>query len=103
MAKKSAASEFFELSQSDAQLGKRILKIVESHAKNQANEIQKVARKAGFRFSQRQFEAAVRKSISAQFLIGKKKKKKKPVPRPPLSSCARGCLSWTHNWHPSVG
>jgi len=63
----------------------------------------KIAKKAGFEFTREQFERAVKKSYAARFAAGDKSLSDVLAnvrPRPPRSSCARGCLSYTKSWHP---
>jgi hypothetical protein len=107
MSSKAGASEFLSKTSKDPKLGARVLKVFAKHGKATAADIRKVAREAGYSFSQRDFEKAVKKDMSARFSAGKgptataaKRRKRLPIKSAPESACSRGCLSYTHNWHP---
>jgi hypothetical protein len=96
------AEEFIAASKSDNELSSEIMKIFESHGSAAAKEILQLAHRRGFDFSQNELEESVRESAAKE--IGGEGK---PGPNfsdrtntPPESACSRGCLSYTHNWHP---
>ena len=106
MAERADVMEFLAKSKTDAKLGEKILKVFEAQGIESANQIMKIAHDEGFAFSQVEFEAGVRESIAATFSGGKQADEtpeggvERARPRPPMSTCARGCLSYTVNWHP---
>lgn len=78
---------------------------LEKGAEVTAAEVLNIAKSKGFKFTRRQFEEAVRKSYAERFSAGDisvadvlTQAKRR---RPPESSCAKGCLSYTVNWHPT--
>src|SRR5262245_61332396 len=106
--KRSSPLEFLSQAQKNRKLSGRVLAAVERGNLVTAEEVLQIAKEFGYSFTRQQFEKAVRKNIADKFKGGAisevqvaKKKKPKPVPKPPLSSCARGCLSYTVSWHPS--
>ena len=71
-----------------------------------ADEVLQIAEEFGFKFSRAEFEREVKRSIDQRFAAGDLRLEPtvaamKSKPRPPMSSCARGCLSYTVSWHPS--
>jgi hypothetical protein len=95
--------DFLEAAQKDAKLSDRITEAVEKGAKVTANEVMAIAKEAGYSFTRAEFERAVRQRYSERFAAGDVSLADvmaRPRPRPPLSSCARGCLSYTKSWHP---
>ena len=102
--KKSAPLEFLEHAQADARASAKVQAAIEKGAAVTTAEIMKIAKTAGFTFTREQFERAVKKSYAERFTAGDTSLAdvvKKVRPRPPLSSCARGCLSYTKSWHPA--
>src|SRR5437870_2445836 len=109
MSKRSQALEFLEQAKADPKLSTHIRKIFEKHGQAQAAEIRKIARRAGYTFSQSQFQKTVKGKIANKFSAGPSKHggsapvhsmKRKPIKQAPESACSRGCLSWSHNWCP---
>jgi hypothetical protein len=101
--KKSKPLDFIEHAQTDAKTSARVQAAIEKGAAVTAAEVLKIAKSSGFEFTREQFERAVRKSYSDRFAAGDTSLSDvvtKLKPRPPLSSCARGCLSYTKSWHP---
>lgn len=104
--KRSQPSEFLAKAQTDRKLSDQVLAAVERGGKVTADEVLKIAKKAGYSFTRSEFEKEVKRSYAERFAAGDKgltdvAAKPRPRPRPPLSSCARGCLSYTKSWHPS--
>jgi Nif11 domain len=102
--KKSAPLDFLEHAQTNAKTSAKVQAAIEKGAAVTAAEVMKIAKKAGFTFTREQFERAVKKSYGERFAGGDASLAdvvKKVRPRPPLSSCARGCLSYTKSWHPT--
>lgn len=98
--------DFLAIAQSDAAVGKRVLAAVERGYKVSAEEVLQIAEEFGYSFSRTEFEQAVKADLVSRFregeasldaVVGRRKPK-----RPPLSSCAKGCLSYTVSWHPPV-
>jgi Nif11 domain len=101
--KKSKPLDFIEHAQTDAKTSARVQAAIEKGAAVTAAEVLKIAKSSGFEFTREQFERAVKKSYNERFAAGDKSLSDvvaKVRPRPPLSSCARGCLSYTKSWHP---
>jgi Nif11 domain len=103
--KRSKSLEFLAKAQDDPQISARVLAAVERGNKVMAEEVLQIAQEFGYSFTRSEFEKDVRQSIAERFaagdeslaaVAGKNKPKKSP-----LSSCARGCLSYTVSWHPS--
>src|SRR5438477_13062862 len=94
--------EFLAKAQEDPKISDRVLAAVEKGGQVTAEEVVRIAREAGFSFSKEEFEKAVRQNIEERFAAGEEGlattlKTKKP----PESSCAKGCLSYTVSWHPT--
>jgi Nif11 domain len=106
--KRSATIDFLAKAQKNQKLGARILAAVERGGKTTAEEVLEIAREFGFSLTRAQFEREARQDLERRFAAGEDDlaaalgKKIKPKPKPPQSSCAKGCLSWTVNWHPPV-
>jgi hypothetical protein len=102
--KKSAPIEFLRHAQQDAKTSARVKAALEKGAAVTNAEILKIAKSSGYKFTQNQFQRAVRKSYAERFAAGDRSLAAvmKKVKGPPESSCARGCLSWTVNWHPKA-
>jgi len=102
--KKSAKPlDFLAQAQADKKTSAAVQAAIEKGAMVTAAEVLKIAKKAGFEFTREQFERAVKKSYAARFAAGDKSLSDVLAnvrPRPPRSSCARGCLSYTKSWHP---
>jgi hypothetical protein len=95
---KSNPLDFLTQAQESPELSARVLAAVERGNMVTAEEVLQIAKEFGFSFSKQQFEKAVKKAIAEQFkgknlseaqVVGLKTR------RPPMSSCARGCLSYT--------
>lgn len=98
--------DFLAAAQSDPEVGKRVLAAVERGYMVSAEEVLQIAEEFGYSFSRVEFERAVKADLVSRLqageagldaVVGAKKPK-----RPPLSSCAKGCLSYTVSWHPPV-
>ena len=105
MKKKKSAKplDFLAQAQADKKTSAAVQAAIEKGAMVTAAEVLKIAKKAGFEFTREQFERAVKKSYAARFAAGDKSLSDvlaQVRPRPPRSSCARGCLSYTKSWHP---
>ena len=103
MKKSAGPLDFLALAQADKKISAAVQAAIEKGAMVTAAEVLKIAQNAGFEFTREQFERAVKKSYAARFAAGDKSLSDvvaKVRPRPPLSSCARGCLSYTKSWHP---
>jgi Skp family chaperone for outer membrane proteins len=102
--KKPTPIEFLEHAQADAKTSAKIQAALEKGAAVTTAEVLKIAKASGFTFTSKQFEQAVKKSYAERFAAGDTSLAdvvKKVAPRPPQSSCARGCLSYTKSWHPT--
>ena len=104
--KRSKPLEFLAQAQKNPKLSARVLAAVERGGKVTAEEVLQIAREFGYKFTKGQFEQAVRRDIAERFKAGDPSltvgatKKPTPKPKPPESSCAKGCLSYTVSWHP---
>ena len=105
--KRSQPLEFLKKAQKDRKLSTRVLAAVERGGKVTAEEVMQIAKEFGFKFTRGEFERDVRQDMAARFAAGDEslvdvaaKPKPKP-PKPPESSCAKGCLSYTKSWHPT--
>jgi Nif11 domain len=103
MASGSQVSDFMKRAKTDQKLIDKIFHVLEKHGKAQAEEILSLAREEGFSFTTAEFEETMLSDMNQQFSAAKETAAQpaaKPVPKPPMSSCARGCLSWTVNYCP---
>jgi len=101
MTKQCEALEFLKHSQSNRELSKQILAAIEKGGLVTAQEVMRIAKKAGYSFSREEFEVAVRNSIVERFRAGEHGLASVVnVDDPPESSCAKGCLSYTVSYHP---
>lgn len=104
--KRSKTVEFLAKAEKDPKLGQRVFAAVERGGRVTAEEVLEIAKEFGFSLTRAQFEKEALRDIERRFAAGEQDlavplgKKKKPKPKPPESSCAKGCLSWTVNWHP---
>jgi hypothetical protein len=103
LVKQSKPLEFLALAQKDAKLSARVSAALEKGAMVTAQEVLAIAKEAGYSFTRAEFERDVKKSYAERFSAGETSlvdvvAKRKP--KPPESSCAKGCLSYTTNWHP---
>lgn len=101
--KKNSPIEFLEYARTNAKTSALVQAAIEKGAAITTAQLLRIAKAAGFKFTPQQFERAVKKSHAERFAAGDTSLAdvvKKVKPRPPLSSCARGCLSYTKNWHP---
>jgi hypothetical protein len=103
--KNASPIEFLEQAQTDPALSARVLAAVERGGRVTAEEVIEIANEFGYSFSRSDFERDVKRSMVERFnagdvsladVVGKRK-----PPKPPQSSCAKGCLSYTTNWHPT--
>jgi Nif11 domain len=97
--------DFLAKAQKDSKLSARILAAVERGNMVTAEEVTQIAKEFGFSFSRAEFESAVKRDYARRFAAGETDLTDvlaKPKPRPPMSSCARGCLSYTKSWHPKA-
>ena len=97
--------EFLQKAQTDPKLSARVLAAVERGGKLVGEEVLQIAQEFGYSFSRNEFEKEVKRNMAERFAAGEAQLadvagKKKP-PKPPESSCAKGCLSYTKSWHPS--
>jgi hypothetical protein len=103
--RKSKPLQFLEKAEKDPKLSARVLAAIERGGKVTAEEVIQIANEFGFSFTQKEFEKEMMRNMAERFGAGDEElaavaAKPKPVPKPPLSSCARGCLSWTRNYCP---
>lgn len=97
--------EFLKRAQEDPKISAMVQTALEKGAEVTAAEVLKIAKSYGYRFTRKQFEASVRKSYEERFAAGDWSVTDvlaKPRRKPPESSCAKGCLSYTTNWHSRV-
>jgi hypothetical protein len=107
-AKRSARSkplEFLAKAQKNRKLSDRVLAAVERGGRVTAEEVMQIATEFGFKFTRKQFERDVLRDMASRFSAGDDSlgdvvAAAKPKPKPPESSCAKGCLSYTKSWHP---
>ena len=104
MKDKSGPLEFLERAHSDPKLSQRVFAAIENGNKATAEEILRIARDSGYSFTQSQFEKAVTKAIAQRFASGDPvvagRHLVTKLDDAPESACSRGCLSYTHNYHP---
>ena len=101
--KKTAPIKFLNHAQADAKTSAMVQAALEKGAELTAAEVLKIAKSCGYKFTRKQFEQAVRKSYAERFAAGDISVADVIVEakrKPPESSCAKGCLSYTKNWHP---
>jgi hypothetical protein len=95
------ALEFLKHSQISRELSKQVLEAVSKGGMVTAEEVMRIATKAGYSFTREEFETAVRSSIVERYRAGEHGLASVVnVDDPPESSCAKGCLSYTTSWHP---
>ena len=95
------ALEFLKKSQVDRDLSQQVSAAVQKGGLVTAEEVMEIAKKAGYSFTRSEFETAVRGSIEERFKAGEQGLASMVKVKQPLeSSCAKGCLSYTTNWHP---
>jgi hypothetical protein len=102
---KQSPIEFLEQAQKDPKLSARVYAAVERGGRVTAEEVLEIAREFGYSFSRSEFERDVKHNRAERFKAGDESLadvvgRRRP-PRPPMSSCARGCLSWTKNYCPA--
>jgi Nif11 domain len=97
--------EFLARAQEDPKLSARVLAAVERGGRVTAEEVLEIAREFGYSFTRAEFEREVKRNMAERFKAGDESladvMAKRPT-KPPQSSCARGCVSWTTNWHPTL-
>jgi hypothetical protein len=101
--KSSDPIKFLDAANMDPGINEKVQQAMEKGALMTVEEIMKIARSAGFEFSKEEFESAVRRNMEERFAsgeIGLADVAAKRRPKPPESSCAKGCLSYTKSWHP---
>ncbi|HEX7185823.1 MAG TPA: Nif11-like leader peptide family natural product precursor [Thermoanaerobaculia bacterium] len=95
--------EFLAKAQKDPDLGARLFAALEEGGRVTAEQVLQIASESGYSFTMEEFEEEVRRDMAIRFAAGEQGLADVVRPgrrRPPMSSCARGCLSWTKNWHP---
>lgn len=103
---KDSPTDFLSAATKDARLTKRVHAAVERGNRVTAEEVLQIAEEFGYSFTRAEFERAVLGDMRKRFEAGDDTlnavfaKKPKPTPKPPMSSCAKGCVSWTVNWCP---
>jgi hypothetical protein len=106
MADRSAPLAFLEQARTDRKLSERVLRAVERGGNVTAAEISEIAAEFGYTFTRAEFERDVRKAFADRIEAPESqttralRRPRRPRPKPPESSCAKGCLSYTINWHP---
>jgi nitrogen fixation uncharacterized protein len=98
--------EFLRHSQISRDLSKQVLDAIRKGGLVTAEEVMRIAKKAGYTFSREEFETTVRGTIVDRFRAGEHGLASVVNANdPPESSCAKGCLSYTTSWHPdpSIG
>ena len=94
--------EFLAKAQEDPQISDRVFAAVERGGLVTAEEVLRIASEAGFSFTREEFERDVRKKLDERFAAGEHGLATMLKPKkPPQSSCAKGCLSYTVSWHPT--
>ena len=110
MAKQSNPLEFLVKAQTNPKISARVLAALERGNKVMAEEVLQIAKEFGYSFTQSQFENEVKKAFKSKFDyeeleyypgLPREVARRRPRPRPPMSTCPRGCVSWTTNWHPA--
>jgi hypothetical protein len=104
LVKKSTPIEFLQHAQADAKTSAKVQVALEKGAAVTVAQVLKIAKSCGYKFTGEQFERAVKKSYAERFAAGDQSLADvltNVKPRPPKSSCARGCLSYTKSWHPT--
>jgi Nif11 domain len=97
--------EFLKRAQEDPKISAMVRAALEKGAEVTAAEVLKIANSSGYRFTRKQFEASVRKSYAERFAAGDWSVTDvlvEPKLKPPESSCARGCVSYTKNYCPRL-
>ena len=102
--KKSDPIAFLAKAQEDDKLSRRLLAALERGGQVTASEVLDIAREFGYSFTGGEFEKAVKRDYVTRFAAGDQSladvATAKPKPKPPQSSCAKGCLSWTKSYCP---
>jgi len=105
-AKPSKVLEFLRKAQKDSKLNARVLKAVERGGRVTAQEVLEIAREFGFSFTKDEFEREARRDIQARFAAGDQTlasvAARPAAGKAPESSCQKGCLSYTVNYHPEL-
>jgi Nif11 domain len=104
--KRSKPLEFLAKARKDRKLSDRVLAAVERGGRVTRGEVLQIAQEFGFKFTRKEFERDVKRDMAERFAAGDESladvaKRPRPKPKPPESSCAKGCLSYTKSWHPS--
>ena len=99
--------DFLEKANEDPVVAKRVLAAVERGGKLMADEVMQIAEEFGYSFTKSEFQREVKRRFADRFAAAEgslegmaETVKKRPRPKPPESSCAKGCLSYTVSWHP---
>ena len=95
MKKSSDPMAFLDKAKKDSRLSRRLTAALERGGQVTASEVLDIAQEFGYSFTRSQFEKAVKRDYVARFAAGDESladvARAKPKPRPPQSSCARGC------------
>jgi Nif11 domain len=105
MKKSSDPMAFLAKAQEDDRLSRRLIAALERGGQVTASEVLDIAQEFGYSFSRSEFEKAVKRDYVTRFAAGDESladvARAKPKPKPPQSSCAKGCLSWTKSYCPN--
>jgi len=100
---KSAPLSFLEAAHEDQEISDRVLAAIEKGGMATAEAVMEIAKESGFEFTREQFEQDIKRSMAERFSAGEDYLGRIiNATDPPESSCAKGCLSWTYNYHPKV-
>ncbi len=99
---KGGAREFLVESKSNEVIAAKIMEIFSKYGGDCAREISKLAGESGFHFSQGELETAARASVQEGLGGVAALPEVLAHEQGPESACSRGCLSYSHNWHPDV-
>ncbi len=101
--RRSGPLEFLSRAQKDPKISASVKAAVEKSYTSMADEVMRIAREAGYRFTKEEFQSEVRRSIESRFAAGDKNLADLIGTKAATaleSSCAKGCLSYTKSWHP---
>jgi hypothetical protein len=106
--KKSQALKFLEKAEKDPKIRNRVIAAMERGGNVTADEVVQIANEFGFKITRSQLQKDAKSRMSERFDAGDANvqavARTKPTtapPKPPMSSCASGCLSWTKSYCPS--
>jgi hypothetical protein len=102
MKKSSDPIAFLAKAQEDEKLSHRLIAAIERGGQVTASEVLDIANEFGYSFTRAEFEQAVKRDYLKRFAAGDASLADvaRPKPKPPNSSCAKGCLSWTKSYCP---